>query len=78
MSEWKPIESAPRDGTKIDLWVRRKRIPDAFWVENDDGTGWAVEESDWHTGEAYHEFIDGRPSHFTPLPEPPSDDKPNP
>jgi hypothetical protein len=44
MTDWQPIDSAPRDGTKVDLWVVQReartlselpgeRIPDACWTE---------------------------------------------
>ena len=33
MSEWLPIESAPKDGTIIDLWVGGHRIPNCSWDE---------------------------------------------
>lgn len=37
MSEWQPIETAPKDGTRIDLWMVDKsgseyREPEAYWV----------------------------------------------
>ena len=44
MTNWKPIDTAPKDGTKVDLWVvdeyiknkqpkNGERICDAWWVE---------------------------------------------
>lgn len=38
MSEWKTMESAPKDGTPVDLWIVRPgldpqqcRVPDCHW-----------------------------------------------
>ena len=46
-NEWRDIASAPRDGSKVDLWSRSHygdaRIPDAWFVGNEwfvlNGTG---------------------------------------
>lgn len=42
MSEWQPIDSAPKDGTRIDLWwiwwradtdeFLGRRLPDCYWT----------------------------------------------
>jgi len=42
---WKPIETAPRDGTAVDLWAvpyngTRRRMTNYWWV---DGIGWRTE-----------------------------------
>lgn len=38
MSEWQPIETAPMDGTKVDLWL-----------VNADGEGWREADAYWVT-----------------------------
>lgn len=60
MSEWKPIETAPKDGTPVDLWHETYgRITDTWWDE-DDGF--------WVTGAGDQGLI----THWAPLtaPEP--------
>lgn len=75
MSEWQPIETAPKDGTVIDLWSRRfeKRSVDCRWVvENRQlGThcvmdGWKSPGMDRHTCLNPAQF-----THWMPLPTPP-------
>lgn len=40
MTDWQPIETAPKDGTVVDLWVvdqddpKGRRIPNAYWVKD--------------------------------------------
>lgn len=67
---WQAIESAPRDGSRIDLWVhwpehdRRDRTADAFWN---------VEEGEWQLGEFHAGQFVHRPTatHWMPRPEAP-------
>lgn len=83
--EWQPIETAPKDGTKVDLWVitrgcyenKDERIPDASW---EDG-GWGTCETLQGTYGHWHFEYDGpakkghhcvKPTHWMPLPNPPS------
>lgn len=71
-SPWRPIETAPRDGTKIDLWAGyMERVPDAkfhtvrglwaYWGLND------FEQMDWVR-------LPLAPTHWMPIPEGPTDE----
>jgi hypothetical protein len=56
-ASWQLIESAPRDGTVLDVWVRwvpvgkalvssrGHRVPNARWMRTDDGEGWGYSEA---------------------------------
>lgn len=78
MSEWKEIKSAPKDGTKIDLWVvflsGGYRWTDARWLES--GAHSCSGPAGWCSSERYplHAFTE-RPSatHWMPLPSPPEE-----
>lgn len=63
MSEWRPIETAPKDGTLILLYPM-----------NGDGmisTGrWCEEYQNWPAGRGW--FEQGEVSHWMPLPAPPN------
>lgn len=69
MSEWKPIETAPKDETDVLLyrtWDLKKTLPPivAGWFDNYGYAGWCSHEKPDH-------FIEGTPTHWMPLPEPP-------
>jgi hypothetical protein len=67
MSEWQPIESAPKDGTKVDVWCEGKvplRIPNAYFYE----------ERWLHSFNGMRIWHD--PTHWMPLPPPPSEEQP--
>lgn len=74
MSEWQDIYSAPRDGTKIDLWGRNllkfdksgERIVNVKWGRVRDWMG--HERDDWLHGRGE----DFEPTHWMPIPPPPT------
>jgi hypothetical protein len=62
MGEWKSIESAPRDGTLVDLWHRVGfRATEVWWDKDDRCWSNCSDDSDY--------------SHWMPLPDPPTDSK---
>ena len=72
---WLPIESAPRDGTRVVLWSAKYGTEVGWFAEWDDFTigkqetsGWAM---NWNSefGHPDEEVIS--PTHWQPLPEPP-------
>lgn len=64
-SEWKPIESAPRDGTLVIVRTGDKTVETAwYWAPSQTTNGWmSVKRGD---------FIGPRPQYWMPLPLPPS------
>lgn len=77
---WQPIETAPKDGTIVDLFVGGRRYPDCFWGFPDHCCGEDGQycDSDWHRLKAgwvegtFNEPIDDRITHWMPLPAPPT------
>jgi hypothetical protein len=69
VSEWKPIETAPKDYTKF-LAYRRGTIAEASCFVRDDGEMWAFGGISAHLDVS----PDIKPTHWMPLPPPPVDD----
>jgi len=82
---WQPIDTAPKDGTFIDLWIGGefpRREPDCYWGLPDHCCGemGSLCDSDWHGLDkgwvgSYNMPIsdfDGGPTHWMPLPPPPT------
>jgi len=69
MSEWQPIETAPKDGTRVILWLKDECFPAlAAWImfcPDDEEPGWYVFEMGQY-GDDFNEI-----THWMPLPEPP-------
>lgn len=67
---WQPIETAPRDGTVIDLWDGSSRWTDMSWIDSsprDPNGAWARDRSDW--GNAFEWLT---PTHWMPRPAAPA------
>jgi hypothetical protein len=83
---WQPIETAPKDGTVIDLWINGSRTPDAYWGRPDHTCGEAGRYCDccptydgWVDSTFMH-YLNGddgmlghEPTHWMPLPPAPQD-----
>jgi hypothetical protein len=71
MSDWQSIETAPKNGTPILLWIGHRLIEakweDTWW--NEDRTGaWAAR---WAEIDSYGVVIDEDPTHWMPVPRAP-------
>jgi hypothetical protein len=72
--EWRPIDTAPKDGTRIDVWLSGGRIPDVYWglPRHDCGEAGAYCDS-CPVGEGWCDAYgylteDEQPTHWMPLP----------
>ena len=62
--EWHPIETAPKDGTYVDVWTHLgEREAKATWVRG----SWRVWGTDEY-GSPGWEKVTGLPTHWTPIP----------
>lgn len=81
MSNWQPVETAPKDGTDIDVWVDASvavfscRRPDVKW-ESGRWVEWNARcddyqpvEEDWSGTDGVRHWV--KVTHWMPTPEPP-------
>ncbi len=66
MADWQPIETAPRDGTWLLCWEPGTEVDIMRWY------AWSTTRGEWQSCEG----IRTEPTHWQPLPAPPSDDRP--
>lgn len=68
--DWQKIETAPLDGTLVDLWILASgtafRAADFRW----NGSAWAHEHG--VTLDQYYANVNMRPTHWMPRPAPPT------
>lgn len=73
MSEWKPIESAPKDGTVIDVWGHGRRFANVRWTHwlEPEWQIWEIEHTYAADGSAHWDHPHITPTHWMPQPPPP-------
>lgn len=74
--EWQPIETAPKDGTAIDLWAAQGfRLTSCAWdfVEFSCADGSGSDVQGWTNTEGHGSVEGAGPfTHWMPLPAPPA------
>lgn len=76
MSDWQPIETAPKDGTFVDLWAGGRRWTDCRFgpVDYKLVPGWGRDGGNAHehgySGKTVDEVKD--PTHWMQIPAPPA------
>lgn len=83
-TNWQPIGTVPKDGTRVDLWIGGelpRREPGASFGKGEHSCGEAGQycDSDWHSMEpiwiddytGYPIHDSEKATHWMPLPEPP-------
>lgn len=74
MSEWKPIETAPKDGTFVLLYSPDAKEPSIFvgyFISHVDGDEWFSEWHDAWVDDGAKVISDVTLTHWMPLPERP-------
>jgi hypothetical protein len=80
-NDWQPIETAPKDGTPIDVWLGNAEQSDIDFYCNDGtkrSTGWSFRHGQFRPAAVGVPSLDRitvfvEPTHWMPLPEPPRD-----
>jgi hypothetical protein len=76
MTDWKPIETAPKDGTVVIGYSDKEGVFPIYWSEKeyypigDSYTGW-VNAVDFNYDDGGSWRFDANPTHWQPLPNPP-------
>lgn len=75
MSDWQPIETAPKDHvTSFDLWAHGNRLTDCMWgrptYSNSKELCWIQLNASYDSNGPVDEEV-RNPTHWMPLPEPP-------
>jgi Protein of unknown function (DUF551). len=74
-NQWRPIATAPRDGTRVLVYFKGKGVREVHWTSR-----WSdnpVEDGLWHVDDDKHGpyplrgYCDGDDTHWMPLPAPP-------
>jgi len=71
-----PIETAPKDGTEVDVFFPIRSIEDAMLYGDGRMTGWSFEDGKWGSaagGLSRLFATDDTPSHWMPIPNPPKE-----
>jgi hypothetical protein len=76
MTDWQPIDTAPKDGTRVLICTARGFVTDARWSESAcfggqerDRPGWQMHYCD---DDPWYSEATENATHWMPLPEPPS------
>lgn len=71
MSEWQPIETAPKDGSSVLLWSEAWDMSWGVVIGSYDAGAWVTSEGQTADDDE-DEFGSIAPTHWMPLPPPPS------
>jgi hypothetical protein len=76
MSEWQPIETVPKDGTRILVYFGSMGVREVFWSDAHDADFklWCVDDNKHgpYYLRGWSETGERAPTHWMPLPEPPN------
>ncbi|QHJ81424.1 MAG: hypothetical protein [Bacteriophage sp.] len=76
--EWQPIETAPKDGTVVDLYFPIKSYGDAILFGDGRMTNWSYEDGEWGSASGGLSRLvtatEKQPSHWMPIPKPPTEE----
>lgn len=76
VSAWQPIDTAPKDGTIVDVWAGDERVADVFWsLPDDSGKSaeccWCISVYEINYGYRFDRV--GAVSHWMPIPSGPKE-----